>query len=193
MTALAAARASTFQPFPPRHRSWTFDLTAQRPPTPDEVNEAIDEVVAGMLRPPIANLGVRGIRKAALLAPRWPDTLDAEVLREACRNAFIMIDATGGTGGGLFRYMYARFLDEAAAVTGDATLGDAARALTEAGDRWQDAAAAFDRAARDHDPAARLAAAATALTAAADLEDDAWASLASRDRGSGTRTVGATA
>jgi hypothetical protein len=73
--------------------------------------------------------------------------------------------------------MYARFLDEAAARTGDATLGGVARRLTEAGDRWQDAAASFDRAARDGDPATHLAAAAAAISAAADVEEDAWRAL----------------
>jgi hypothetical protein len=141
LAALAAARGSTFKPFPPRHRSWAFDFAAQRPPTPAEVDAAIEEAATGMLRPPIANLGVRGIRKAAHVVPRWPDALDAAAVRDACRDAFVMIDATGGTGGGLFRYMYARFLDEAAGVTGDGTLRDVARRLTEAGDRWQDAAA----------------------------------------------------
>ncbi|MGZ8885912.1 MAG: DUF4872 domain-containing protein [Halobacteriota archaeon] len=30
----------------------------------------------------------------------------------------------GGTGGGCFRYLYARFLNEAAAVTGSSELGE---------------------------------------------------------------------
>ena len=185
LAALAAARGSTYQPFPPRHRAWSFDFAAQRPPTPDEVDAAIEEAATGMLRPPIANLGVRGIRKAAHLVPRWPDTLDPSTLRDACRDAFVMIDATGGTGGGLFRYMYARFLEEAAAIAGDAILGDVVRQLTEVGDRWQDAATAFDRAARHSAPATPLAAAAAALTAAADVEEDAWQALLLRRTGRG--------
>jgi hypothetical protein len=185
LASLAAARGSSFKPFPPRHRSWDFDVAGQRPPTADEVEAAIEEAATGMLRPPIANLGIRGIRKAAHVIPRWPDTLDTGTVRDACRDAFVMIDATGGTGGGLFRYMYARFLEEAAALVGDAALRDISRRLAEAGDRWQDAAAAFDLAARDGHPATHLAAASAALTAAADVEEDAWQALLLRRTGHG--------
>jgi hypothetical protein len=179
LSALAAARGSTCRPFPPRHKSWTFDVTGWRAPRPDEVRAAIVEVAQGMLRPPIGNLGVRGIRKTAQLVPHWPAVLERPALRDACRDGYIMIDATGGTGGGMFRYMYARFLDEAALVTGDAGLGEIAKLLRVAGDRWQDVATALREAAAG-DPATELAAVPALLTVVADTEEAAWRDLLSR-------------
>jgi len=177
LEALAAARGSTFRPFPPRHRAWTFDFTGQRPPHPDEIRAAIGEAARGMLGAPIGNLGVRGIRKAAMVIPRWPLELESEALTEACRNGHIMIDATGGTGGGLFRYLYARFLDEATEVVGAAALSRIGGRLHRAGDRWQDVASLFETASHDPKPAEPLSAIGPLLTEIADLEEPAWRDL----------------
>jgi hypothetical protein len=103
--------------------------------------------------------------------------MDGEELRDACRNAFIMIDATGGTGGGLFRYMYARFLEEAAERTADQALGDVAAHLHEAGDHWQDVATIFDKASRATDPAGPLGGIPAVLDTVADIEQRAWRDL----------------
>ncbi len=177
LEALAAARGSTFRPFPPCHRAWTFDFTGQRPPHPDEVRAAIGEAARGMLDAPIRNVGVRGIRKAAMVIPRWPSELGAEAVGEACRNGYIMIDATGGTGGGLFRYMYARFLDEAAEVIGAAALGRIGGRLRRAGECWQDVATLFETASHDGNPAEPLSAIGPLLVEIADLEEPAWRDL----------------
>ena len=49
---LEKARGSTFKPFPPRHKWYTFDFSDKRPPQPGEVRLAIREVATGMLEPP---------------------------------------------------------------------------------------------------------------------------------------------
>jgi len=106
MQDLENARGSKFRPFPPKNLWYTFDFSHKRHPTPDEVRQAIADQVGPMLEPPISNVGVKGIRKAAKLVPQWPDKLDADELRGAMFNAYIFICPEGGTGGGCFRYMF---------------------------------------------------------------------------------------
>jgi hypothetical protein len=130
-----------------------------------------------MLEGPISNLGVRGIRKAAERVRKWPDTMDAETLRWACFNNFIFIDAQGGTGGGIFRYMYSRFLKEAAGITGDARLAEVGEELRTIGDKWQVVAETFKRGAEMEDPAAVLPETTEPLLELADLEEAAWTRL----------------
>ncbi len=174
---LAKARASTCKPFPPRNRLYRFDFRELRAPEPAEVILSMREVATGMLEPPITNIGVRGIHKAAKRISGWPRTMDAQALRRACFNCFIFIDATGGSGGGLFRYMYGRYLKEAAGITGESRLSASGDEFKHIGDRWQEVAEIFRRASQSGDPAAQLPAINEPLLAIAGLEQAAWRRL----------------
>lgn len=179
---LEQARASQFQPFPPQHGHWTFDFTHQRAPRPGEARAAIAEAATAMLKPPIRSLGVAGIRRAADLIPAWPERLGPDELRAACHNGFILIDATGGTGGGIFRYMYGRFLEQAVELTGEVGLHTVAESFREAGDRWQEVALLFREAADQDKPAEALAQISAMLRPIADLEESMWTRLAAEIR-----------
>jgi hypothetical protein len=176
--ALEKARGSQYKPFPPRHTWYTFGFAAARPPAPGEVGEAIGEVCHAMLAPPIANLGVKGIRTAIRETARWPQVLDADALRRTCLNTAMFIDRRGGTGGGIFRYMYARFLGEAASITSEPRLTAMGTELTAIGDRWEEVATAFDTAAQADNPADLLEAATKPMHDIADREQDFWERLA---------------
>jgi len=177
MEDLEKARGSTYKPFPPKHLWYTFDFSRKREPTADEVRAAIAEQAAGMLEPPISNFGTRGIRKAARRALKWPDVMDEDALRFTLFNAYIFIDATGGTGGGLFRYMFSRFLREAAKVTAEGRLEESAAEFQRIGDRWQEVAEIFKRGWRAQAPVAVLAETTVPLMELAGLEETAWTRL----------------
>jgi hypothetical protein len=177
MEVLEQARGSTYKPFPPKHRWYTFDFSAKRWPTPDEVRQAIVEQARGMLSPPIRNFGVPGIRKTVKRASQWPEILTDRDLRFTMFNTYIMIDAEGGTGGGLFRYMFARFLREAADIMQDARLNQSADAFEHIGNRWQEVAEIFKRGWDVDDPADVLKAVGVPMLEIADWEEDAWAHL----------------
>ena len=174
---LARARGSTFKPFPPKHKWYTFDFSGKRSPTQAEARQAILEQAVSMLEPPIGSVGVKGIRKAARSLLKWPEQLSEEELRFTLFNSFIFIDAQGGTGGGLFRYMFGRFLSEVAEMTGDSRLTGSARAFQHIGDRWQEVAALFKAAWTDDDPIRLLGEVSAPMLEIADLEQSAWEDL----------------
>ena len=118
---LALARASKYQPFPPKNHWFTFDFTDAHPPERTALYDAIDQTAQAMLHPPIKNMGVAGIRTAATRVRQWPAQFDEATLRPALFNVYVYIEI-GGTGGGLFRYLYSRFLNEAADLTNDPQL-----------------------------------------------------------------------
>ena len=88
-----------------------------------------------------------------------------------------MIDARGGTGGGLFRTMYGRFLTEAAGLTGKSELLEAGRQMQAIGARWDAAAALFEQASRAEEPGAVLAEVCAHLPDIAAQEEAVWGQL----------------
>ena len=143
---LRAARSSQFKPFPPKNLWLEFDFSAFHRPEPNGVVESIRQMIDAELNPPIKNFGVRGIRHTANELLNWPDQFSEHELRMQLFNLYIFIEI-GGTGGGCFRPMYARFLAESAEVTGNPALLTAAEAFesigagfTTIGLRFKDAA-----------------------------------------------------
>jgi hypothetical protein len=103
--------------------------------------------------------------------------LDADELRLALFNGHIFISPVGGSGGGLFRYMFGRFLREAAGITGDARLLEGAEQFRQIGDRWEELAGWFQEVSEADEPAARLGECVAPLKELADLEEVAWRQL----------------
>jgi hypothetical protein len=185
LPALCAARGSTFKPFPPGRASWEFDFSGFRAPRADEVLPAIQGQAKLMLSPPIANIGVKGIRKAAAEIARWDSLLDPGSLRGALFNAWIFISATGGTGGGVFRRMFSRFLGEAAGITGRRPLTASGSEFAAISADWDGVASDCHAAAEARSDGARAAALpriSAAVARVADREEAAWQKLAEAAR-----------
>ena len=136
LEALRQARASTFRPFPPGRAYWQFDFTGCRPPTRDEVRTSIVNQARAMLEPPIKNLGVAGIRKAATEVPRWPALADGWGLPQALFNLYVFESEVGGSGGGFFRFMFSRFLREAHGMGCGDALEQVAEAFHAVAEDW---------------------------------------------------------
>lgn len=174
---LEKARGSTYKPFPPKNAWCTFDFSGFHPPTAEETRLAIANQASAMLNPPIKNMGVKGIRTAAERIVQWPEQMDSEAVRWALFNTYIFISAEGGTGGGIFRYMFGRFLQEAAAITGDTRLSESAAVFKRIGDNWETLAAWAKETSEKQDPASLLQEGVAPLLALADLEQAAWEAL----------------
>ncbi len=177
MHQLEQARSSICQPYSPKHRWFAFDFARKHLPIARDVMTAIAEQVAEMLEPPIRNLGIKGIRKAAQMVSRWPHAMSADALRRTMFNSYVLIDAIGGTGGGLFRYMFGRFLSEAAAITGLEQLVPSANEFERLGDQWQEIAQGFKQGSESRNPAPHIADVSKRLLEISDPEETAWRRL----------------
>ena len=180
LAALAPARGSRYRPFPPGRKWWDFDFGAFAPPSKQDILLAIRKQASFMLSPPIANLGVKGIRKAAGEVARWDALLAPEELRGALFNIWIFASAVGGTGGGLFRRMFSRFLAEAAERTGRKQLATSGAEFGSIAAAWDAVAVLSRQAADERTPplaAACLPRLSSAIAAIADTEEKAWNAL----------------
>ena len=177
MDRLAKARGSKFKPFPPGNCWFTFDFSAAHPPVEKDVREAITQCAGDMINPPIQNLGAAGIRTAAARAKQWPSILDERQLRMALFNIYIFSEI-GGSGGGMFRFMYSRFLDEAAGVTGNARYADVGREMEACAQSWRSLAAPLEGALEAADPASLVPAVVKGLEELHRKENSVWQKLA---------------
>jgi len=182
--ALTAARGSRFKPFPPGRAWWRFDFENARRPQPQELLQAIRNQCALMLAPPISNIGVKGIAKAAKECLLWQDVLEPNMLAETLFNIYIFVSAKGGSGGGCFRYMFGRFLSEATGLGLPDSAGSLAPSFKTIGDAWEDAAKLCRSSSEGsgmEEGAARTALPELSrlLAAIAELEGKAWSALGS--------------
>ncbi|HRF94855.1 MAG TPA: BtrH N-terminal domain-containing protein [Aggregatilineales bacterium] len=172
---LSKARNSKFKPFSPQNRWFTFDFTHKRLPTTDEIYTAIHHQIEVMLNPPISNMGVKGIRKTAKLMPEWKNSMSQDDLKWSLFNTYIFISADGGSGGGIFRYMFGRFLAESAELTGNKDLIDCAEQFRLVGDEW-DAIGKWCLE-MSKTPTGDLMGVREMLNRVADMEEQAWLHL----------------
>lgn len=174
---LRKARSSTFKPFPPKNLWLEFDFAHFHKPRAEEIGEAIAEAADAHLRPPIKNFGVNGMRHTAAQLPQWPSHFNDFQLRMNLFNLYIFIEI-GGTGGGAFRAMYARFLDEAAMVAKMPALSKTATIFRDSARRFSSIGLLFKDAQKSKDIGKRIETAAAEFRKIADLEEKAWSQIA---------------
>lgn len=125
---------------PMSSRNLSFRITADGwdPDTlPAACRAAIRATARDFLRPPITNMGFKGITKTSTLMRGWCDTLD-----DPAHAMGLIGDSMekGGTGGGFFRTLWADFLDEAAVLTDDRTCAAVADRYRRMSARWTEVA-----------------------------------------------------
>jgi len=144
LDALERARASVAPPFGMSGRPW---LEVDAPARPRPAGEAVRDALRRQAREALIDVdgtaGVSALERFADELPAWPARSAGEADRAWCFRYGYQVIEKRGTGGGLFRALYARFLEEAeAAVPGLAALvlPGRMRVLAEA---WSRLAAAF--------------------------------------------------
>ncbi|NUT93422.1 MAG: BtrH N-terminal domain-containing protein [Saccharothrix sp.] len=138
-------------PMTARNLSYTVTRPTTRPDLAAAIRTAVTTNARAFLDPPIANLGHRGIGKAARQVVRWLDR-SSDPARDLPLAATLM--ERGGTGGSLFRALYRDFLAESAAIVDDDNLRLGHRLYAEIAPLWTEVAdlvtAAGDTGDRDH-------------------------------------------
>jgi len=144
LDALERARASVAPPFGMPGHPW---LEVDAPARPRPIAEAVRDALRRQAREALIDVdgtaGVSALERFAAELPEWPARAADEADRAWCFRYGYQVIERRGTGGGLFRALYARFLAEAeTAVPGLAALGLSRRMRTLA-EAWARLGAAF--------------------------------------------------
>jgi hypothetical protein len=170
---LARARSSPYKPFPPKNLRLEFDFSGFRDPGSKEIAASIAQTVEASLNPPIKNFGVPGLRHTAKQLLQWRAIFKDHELRMNLFNLYVFIEI-GGTGGGCFRPIYARFLKEAAKIARKPALASAAEIFHQSGARFTEIALLFKDAEKMKGIEDKLRSASLLFSEIAGLEETAW-------------------
>ncbi len=173
---LRRARGSTFKPFPPKNTYLEFDFEGFRDPGTEDFLSAIKQTVESQLNPPIKNIGAKGLRHTAKEILKWSDIFEEAELRMNLFSLYIFIEI-GGTGGGCFRYMYSRFLKEAAKIAGNKALGEASEMFHRAGEKFTEIGLMFEDAEKARNIDGKIQVASQKFLEIADVEEKAYSYL----------------
>lgn len=139
---LARARHSGHPAYPLEGHMFTVGEEIDRGRLRAAAPRAIERAVSEMLEPPFGELaGVPALDRLAAEAGSWPEAV--EDWQWCARFAYQVIERRG-TGGGCFRLMYSRFLEEAGR--------EEAPLAAEAAARWTKLAQAFKAASEGDEP-----------------------------------------
>ncbi|MEU7858681.1 BtrH N-terminal domain-containing protein [Nonomuraea sp. NPDC049141] len=172
LASLAQARAAR-GPMTAKHRSFTLTVPRNLPDPRSRIIPAITACAEAFLNPPIANLGHRGIDKAAKLVRTWLQRTD-NPRRDLPQAALLMEKA--GTGGALFRNLYRDFLAECIELLDSSHLRTGHELYGEAASLWTAAAALITKAGESGDPQC-LVQAGTMLSDLSRIEYEAMQAL----------------
>ena len=121
----------------PRGKMYSLNKVPARLDFPKAIKNGIKTATRAMLKYPLPIIGISGIRFLAGRLERWPAKLGAEnsLLH---LGQLIRMQEEIGTGGAGFRFIYAAFLQEAAAHLEDPRFIEFSRRMTAIGDRWRE-------------------------------------------------------
>jgi hypothetical protein len=139
------------------------------------IPQAIRANYRTMNQAPLPVIGIRGIRYLAKKILALGASKGAAQLLLYLAHIVRMQEEIG-TGGAGFRFIYASFLQESARLLGSDLLGEASRALTDAGDEWRLFALQASKMSRNRKPM-DVAELAQILNRCADREQAVWALL----------------
>jgi len=173
---LAIARNSEFKPFPPKNGYLEFDFEQFHHPRTEDIYSAISQCIEFQMHPPIKNLGLKGLSLSSKEILKWPGMFNEKDLRTNLFSLYIFFEI-GGTGGGCFRYMYSRFLKEAANICRNKELIFPAEKMYHAGEIYSQIGNLFKDAELLKDLHERIKTASELFSTIAEVEEEAYTEL----------------
>jgi len=167
---LSQARNSKYKPFPPKNTYLEFNFKSYHAPSSKDIYSALQQTASSMLNAPISNIGIRGIRRTAEEILKWPTLFKDKELSSNLFNIYIFTEI-GGTGGGCFRYMYSRFLKQAAHITNNKDLLKVSKMIYKSGELFSEIGLSFKNAAIANNLETKIKQASEKYLAIADLEE----------------------
>ncbi|MGL4697886.1 BtrH N-terminal domain-containing protein [Enterococcus larvae] len=134
---LALARGSKHRPFPANNKSIRFDFSSYQSPKKECLVTAITHTLEKMLYPEARLKSIQGIEKFSKQVISWKN-FDDDKLRTAGATNYFQINKDGGTGGGIFRSLFGRFLIEAAPILEEHRLETIGTAFMELAAFWDE-------------------------------------------------------
>lgn len=134
------ARSSNLKPFPANNKYAEFDFSGYQGVGKAALLTSIKNVCEKMLNPPANLKGINGILKFSKEIKKW-SKFDNEKLKRAGITNYFMINADGGTGGGIFREMYGVFLTETARVLENNSIVNIGKQFIDLSKQWDSVAA----------------------------------------------------
>jgi hypothetical protein len=123
--------------YPPKGRMYHITGIPEKIDLKKAIIKAIKQASKHMLGIPIHWFGVKGIRYMAKRLRNWPEKLGEKNAALHLGQVIRMLEEIG-TGGAGFRFIYAAFLQEAAAVMEQPWLLEVSNEMTAVGDKWRE-------------------------------------------------------
>jgi hypothetical protein len=123
--------------YPPKGRMYYIAVVPEKIDLKKAIVKAIKQASKHMLGIPINWFGVKGIRYMAKRLKNWPEKLGEKKASLYLGQVIRMLEEIG-TGGAGFRFIYAAFLQEAAAELEQPWLLDVSKDMTAVGDKWRE-------------------------------------------------------
>ena len=115
----------------------------------------------------------KGLRRTSNEILKWPGLFKDKELRMNLFSIYIFVEI-GGTGGGCFRYMYSRFLREAASLTSNNALEKVSTMIFESGKLFTELGFLFKDAETSKDLEMNIKTASDKYIKIADIEEKAF-------------------
>jgi len=123
--------------YPPKGRMYYISEIPKNINLKKAIVKGISRASKDMLNIPIPLFGVKGIRYLAKRLKQWPEKLGDKRAALYLGQVIRMLEEIG-TGGAGFRFIYAAFLQESAAVLEQSWLLNVSKDMTAVGDKWRE-------------------------------------------------------